>query len=144
MMRPVVIQAIAQKHAMTSHRIADIALTAALTIIMLPMSASFAQPAGAGTFEAQMDEAKSIALTASSDTRSTIATYLSVAQALHAQGKEAQAEEYLRFASGILGLYTAPQSPDTQVGERAGSRDAVNDATRSGASLWIAGSLLVC
>jgi hypothetical protein len=61
MIKPVVIHIIAQENAMASHRIAAIALTAALTTIMLPMSASFAQPAGADNFEAQVDEAKSAA-----------------------------------------------------------------------------------
>ncbi|HYG84850.1 MAG TPA: hypothetical protein VD978_01180 [Azospirillum sp.] len=108
---------------MTIRRVATIAFTATV----LTTGASFAQSTSAGSFEAQLNEAKSVGQAeASRETRSTIATNLSVAERLHAQGNEAQAEQYLRFARGMLGLDTATQSPATQVGERTGAGNAIN------------------
>ena len=112
---------------MNNRRLATIALTTALTATVLSSGASFAQSTGATSFEAQLNEAKSISLLdVERSERSTVATNLSVAEHLYAQGKQAQAEQYLNFARGLMGLETVTQSPSLQVGVRTGGHFDVN------------------
>jgi len=104
---------------MTIRRIAAIVLA----VGTLTAGASFAQSADTSSFQAQLNEAKS-STTASREMQSTVATHLSAAEALHARGNAAEAEQYLNFARGMLGLDTVTST--TQVGERTGARNAVN------------------
>jgi len=108
---------------MNIRRIAAIALTTTV----LTSGVSFAQSTSAGSFEVQLNEAKSISLLdVERDRRSTVATHLNVAENLYAQGNVAQAEPYLRLARGMLGLDNTAPSPATQVGERTGAGNAIN------------------
>ncbi|HYD69295.1 hypothetical protein [Azospirillum sp.] len=108
---------------MNIRRISAIALTATV----LTSGVSFAQSTSAGSFEAQLNEAKSISLLdVERDRRSTVANQLNVAENLYAQGNIAEAEPYLRLARGMLGLDNTAPNPATQVGERTGAGNAIN------------------
>jgi len=108
---------------MTSRRIVPIAVT--LATVTLTAGAGFAQ-SGDASFQAQLNEAKSSIMNADNEARGTVSTHLSAAQSLYAEGKEAEAERYLRFARSRLGLDTTTVNPATQVGEGKGARNALN------------------
>ncbi|HYD68609.1 hypothetical protein [Azospirillum sp.] len=99
---------------------------ATLTATMLLSGTAFAAQTGAGSFEAQLREAKAVASGAGREAASTAATHLSVAESLHARGDEAGARDYLRFARGMLGLSAEPPAISTQVGEAGGQRSVTN------------------
>jgi hypothetical protein len=72
-------------------------------LVASPVVASPA-PATAASFDRQLGEAKAASADARREIRDTVAVSLSTAEGLEAQGKLAQAQSYLNFARGELGL----------------------------------------
>jgi hypothetical protein len=100
---------------------------AVLTASMLMTGASFAATESAGNFTAQLNEAKVASLTQGDpDTRGTVVAQLSTAEHLYEQGQKAQAQQYLRFARGMLGLSGDGHAMPTQLGGSPDTASSIN------------------
>ncbi|WP_207459739.1 hypothetical protein [Azospirillum sp. SYSU D00513] len=101
---------------MTTRRIAALAIAAAT----LTATALASGPSLAAGFDTQLGEAQAASLAQPErEIRDTIATHLSTAESLQAQGREAEAQPYLNLARGLLGLPVEQSVPfRTQTAER--------------------------
>ncbi|MCW2240006.1 hypothetical protein [Azospirillum canadense] len=91
------------------------AVVVAAAALASSASLSFAQQVGDAGFAAQLNEANATVQNNAPaglgrEERLIVQRYLSVADSLHRQGQTTQAQAYLNFARGELGLRSAPDS----------------------------------
>lgn len=93
----------------------------------LALATLAAGPALAADFASDLREAKAAnGAWAEREIRDTVTTHLSVAESLHARGRENEARQYLNFARGMLDLDPMAGGSGTQVGEAPGQRSGMN------------------